>query len=231
MITIAETEKMRREATTPSARLKQVPPVIDRIHLTVQLINGRREQFVQSEPEAIRQIREQWRPERFFAQTQIMLAEQEAVTVIPTARIERVELRADPLPEWSHYDNAADITEITEEAFRQMPRRTIPEPLIRPVTSPELSLRVEMRSGTTTWLRVRPNQRANWIAAGRPPMTAEDAHLFLSHLFTRQVVHGMTEDRQAIFLLNPAHVDQFMVASAPPRSIAGAWPMARVAAL
>jgi hypothetical protein len=99
MITIAETEKVRREAMAGGARLKQASAVGGSIHLTVQLVNGRREQFVQS------------------------------------------------------------------------------------------------------------------------------------HLFSRQVVYGMTKDRQAIFLLNPAHVDQFVVASAPPRSIAGVWPMARFASL
>lgn len=209
--------------TKPLLKERPAPTVGKYLELTIHRISGRRQQFIQTDPIAIWKFQEQWHPERFFTQKQVMLATQDSVTVIPTDSIERVELRSQPLPEWRHHDNVADIEEITEEAFHQAQMAPREEPLIRPVQHlPEIVLSVEMRSGKTLFLRIRPNRRQNSIAYPHPPLTENDVHSFLAHLFCRSVICGKSSDGQVLFLLNPSQVEQFTITPAPPKSVAGA---------
>lgn len=210
----------------PVLKERPVSTVGRYLELTVYRSSGRRQQFVQTDPVAIVKIQEQWHPERFFTQKQVMLATQDAVTVIPTDGIERVELCANPLPEWHHHDNVAEIEEITEEAFRLAQSAPREEPFIRPAQQfPDIILCVEMRSGTSVFLRIRPNRRLSSIAYPRPPLTESDAHSFLAQLFCRSVICGKTRDGQAIFLLNPSQVEQFTITPGPTKAVAGALPL------
>jgi hypothetical protein len=106
---------------------------------------------------------------------------------------------------------------------------------------------VRTRSGASNYLRVRRRpatgaapevvavaevvaEAASWtVPTARPAVTAEDAHHFLSHLFARPVLFGRTEDRDGLFLLNPANAVSFTLAPPPPGSVAGAWPMGNAA--
>ena len=224
------------------------------LHLTVQLISGDCQRFIQTDPGAARHILDQIRPEQLFAQRHFILSGRGAATVIPTESVERVEVRTDPLPDWPYHPaDVIGIDEITEEEFQRAQRREPPRPvrvLGRQMPAPrtDLAILVRTRSGAANYLRVRRRhdsgagratsdvvakavaevvaEAAAWsIPTPRQAVTAEDSHRFLSHLFDRPVLFGRTEDGDGLFLLNPANAVSFTLTPPPPGSVAGAWPM------
>jgi hypothetical protein len=242
----------RAQGSERSDRPSETSRLVAYLHLTVQLISGDRQQFVQTDPDAAANILDQIRPERLFAQRHFILSGRGAATVIPTESVERVEVRTDPLPEWPYHPaDIVGIDEIAEEEFLRVQRRE-PAPPIRvlgrivPSAGTDMAILVRTRSGAANYLSVRRRrapgaapdvvavaevvaEAASWaVPTARravTPVTAEDAHHFLSHLFARPVLFGRTEGGDGLFLLNPANAVSFTLAPPPPGSVAGAWPM------
>ncbi|HVK03610.1 MAG TPA: hypothetical protein VM490_09050, partial [Armatimonadaceae bacterium] len=104
-------------------------PTVGYLHLTLHLVSGGRYQFVQSDPDRAQGILDQVRPERLFAQKQLLIAADEVVTVVPTENVERIDLRSDPLPDWTPLaPNVLSVSEITEESYLRILRREPPPP-------------------------------------------------------------------------------------------------------
>jgi hypothetical protein len=167
------------------------------------------------------------RPERVFAERQILLVGTDSMTVLPAESVERIELRSDVLPEWSHAQGVASINEITEEEFRQIQRHDPPVPRkvlgrLMPTPPVEIGMMVDMRSGHATYLSIQFEAGEGVLA--RDP-TPDDIRLFLRHLFNRPVLFGSMEDEEGFFLLNPANAVRFTLAPAPQQTLAGSWPM------
>jgi hypothetical protein len=147
--------------------------VVGYLHLTVQLISGDRQVFVQTDPNTAQHVLNQIRPERLFAQRHFIIAGAGAATIIPTESVERVEVRTDPLPDWPYFPpDVAGIEEITEEAFRRVQRRGQPPPVrvlgrLLPAPRPEMAILVRVRSGAATYLRVRLRRPFAGDGAGR----------------------------------------------------------------
>ena len=196
------------------------------LHLTLHLVNGGRQQFVQTETETANHLLDHFRPERLFAQKQVLLQGDDSVTILPTENIERIDLRSEPLPVWTHTEFISSIEEITEEDFLRILRREQAAPrkvLGRAVPAPpsEIGAMAELRSGKIVYLSVR---RKPPIAAGGPitPPTPDDLRLLLQHMFTRPVLFGAGADGQSLFLLNPANVLRYTLTPTPPETVAGA---------
>jgi hypothetical protein len=201
------------------------------VHLTLHLVSGEQQQFVQTDPDAAQNLLDHLRPERIFAQKQFMIAGDDTVSLLPTEKVERVDLRTTTLPEWPHHDEFAAVTEISGETFRRIQSREPlpPPPLVLgrpmpPAPPAEIAVGVSMPSGATTYMSIRTKLPARTSGPVLRP-TADDTRLHLQHLCTRPVLFGNLEDEQGVFLLNPSAAVRFTLAPPPPQTLAGAWEM------
>ncbi len=199
--------------------MSETSPTIGFLHITAHLINGRRQQFLQRDAKTAQQVLDQLRIDRVFAQKHFIFASEDSVTVIPSDSIERLEVRADFPPPLPHNAPIMSVAEVTEDDFNRAHRAPDED------NGPKIFMLAELRSGTTMYLRFHLEPRGN----GRPELTPDDSGRFLTHLFTRPVVFGTTEDRLGIFLLHPATIDRFTIAPAPPVETPGSWAMNRYA--
>ncbi len=186
------------------------------LQLTVQMVNGNREEFVQSDPEIAGTILGNVRPDRLFNTPHITLIDAGAVTIFPTDRIERLELRSDPLPRWQQRPQISEVEEISASTFQHIAQRS------QGHLPMEYGMQAEMRSGINYYLRIRFRRPTG--SELREPLTADDTGRFLAHLFTGPAVFGSSRTEDCLFLLNPANVVRFTLAP-PPAAVSGAWKM------
>jgi len=197
--------------------MSETSPTISYLHITTHLVNGKRQHFLQKNAHEAQHILDQVRLDRLFAQKHFTFASDDSITIIATESVERLDVRADFLPTPPHSAPIVSVEEVAEDEF-QHAHRSLDEN-----ERPKVVMLVELRSGAVMYLRVRFAP----FDGERPEFTPDDSRLFLTHLFTRPVLFGTTEDGQGLFLLQPGAIDRFTIAPAPPVSTPGSWAMNR----
>jgi hypothetical protein len=184
------------------------------LDILVRLTNGHTARFRQEDAEAARQLLNILKPDRLFAQRQLLIAGGDALTAFLCGVIEGIDLVTDDPPDWPFHRHMVGIWEITQEEFRRL--SGVPDRPPIALDRGPVFLEIEMVSGRRVCLKLRLD-----LPTVRP--LSLDIAVLMQQFFAGPSLHAVRHGG-GVILLNPANIVRILARPVPPEMPPGVWP-------
>lgn len=177
---------------------------LSKLELQVHLIDGNINRFTQTDPEKIRQTLSHIQPERVFAQRQIILSTERALTVYPSSAVARLDLVMEGFPGWAFHHNVHSIEEISYSDFRErLASLENDKPRFAELNgSRRVYAEMELSNGERLYREVRLKPQP---LGAEPDILGIDQSLFLQQIFTLPGLFCKRQGGGAI-IVNSSHL-------------------------
>lgn len=189
-------------------------PCNNYLEIHVHLEDGRTVRFSQNDPATADALLRHIPPSRLFAQPQLVLRDEQALTLLPSATIVRIDLIADQMPDWPFYHGVQCVQEISRDEFLAR-CHSVPH---SPVGTVETDYtEIETVSGQLIYLQ---------LEVRREPSLAIDRHILLQQILALGGLHWKRREKGAS-ILHTTKIARLSMYPGPPAP-AGAWPATRI---
>lgn len=198
--------------------MRSVPSPLE-IH--IHLCDSNIARFVQCDPQISCRLLDRIQPDKVFTQRQLILADDNSVTVYPCSAVARIDFVMEGFPGWPFHRNVIDVMEITEKEFkaRYDPRNSRTERPFQPGEIVCVFGEMELDNGERIFREV-------WIQVPRADLESErlpmDRNIFFQQLCLAPNLYVRRRGGGAI-LINPEHLVRMTFYPGPADMPANAW--------